>query len=346
MAYHSRHNRNGYTTMHFTPDGSARPGRGVHLNAPRRNPNSYGSWHSHSSPHLLGWLRVFDRRLMAIAVIVLAVVVVLAVRGCASSADDSAAGGTAAEETATAEETVSRMTGTVTLHDQSNWDWSNLGRDDDGRYQYVADDQTVSKFGIDVADHQGDIDWQAVAADGVQFAFIRLGYRTTDTGELSHDQLFNKNFKQAREAGIPVGVYFYSQATTTDEAHEEAQFIIDALNGESLDYPVVLDLESSDPDLASRIESIGQDQATQDAIEFCRTVKDAGYDVMVYGSEADLQLIDFPQLTSAVGDVPVWYAAYSGAPDSTASLSIWQYSSKGSVEGIDAVVDLNLQLVG
>ena len=211
---------------------------------------------------------------------------------------------------------------------------------DNGRFSYTADGKTASKTGVDVSDHQGYIDWDAVSADGIEFALLRVGYRGSSEGGLFQDDYFEYNLQFAHAAGIECGVYFFSQAISEEEGREEAEFVLSLLRGVNLEYPVVFDYEQNAAGIESRTEGIGQEEATAIARAFCETIEDAGYRAMIYGNGYDLGVFDM----NALEDYALWYAEYGGYPSSRRPIAIWQYRSDGHVAGIETVVDLNLDI--
>lgn len=220
------------------------------------------------------------------------------------------------------------------------FDWSCLHKDSDGHLSYVVDGQTLSRMGVDVSEHNGTIDWQAVAKAGVTFAYVRVGYRGTDAGNIVADPNFRENLRDARDAGIKVGVYFYSAAKSADEAREEASFTLDKLGDTKLDYPVAFDLEPSDIS-GGRISDASAEQLSQAAQAFCETITAGGYDAVVYGNQYDLAELDFKSLYQ----YGFWYAEYDvDAPTADVNFSFWQYTKKGKVDGIDTNVDIDLDL--
>ena len=212
-------------------------------------------------------------------------------------------------------------------------------RQEDGRYVYEGEGGVTRTTGIDVSDHQGAIDWQAVAADGIDFAMIRVGWRGNTEGYLHADECFEQNYAGASEAGIACGAYFYSQAISEQEALEEAAFALELLGGRWLDYPVVFDYEPND---GNRIAGIDGQTATSCAKAFCDAVRQAGYEPALYGNGYDLGFID----TSQLPDVGIWYAEYGSAPSWLGPYFMWQYTASGSVSGIETPADLNLDLSG
>ena len=209
---------------------------------------------------------------------------------------------------------------------------------DNGRLQYTGSTDTL--FGIDVSSHQGRIDWQRVAADGVQFAFLRAGSRGYTEGLLYRDERFEENYRGAVQAGIPIGAYFFSQATSVKEAEEEAELLLEILDGRELQYPVVFDWEYVNE--SARTTPMKPQQVSECCLAFCRIIEDAGYQPMVYFNcytaylYYDLTLVD---------EIPFWAAEFADSPSFYYRYSILQYSCTGSVDGIKGNVDLNLAFI-
>ena len=223
---------------------------------------------------------------------------------------------------------------------KNTFDIENLVVDENGRYSYVVDGETISRFGIDVSAHQGDIDWQSVAEDGVEFAFIRAVYRGYGTGKLVIDENFIQNIEGAQAAGIDVGVYVFSQAINEGEVLEEASTVISLLDGYSLQLPVVFDVEKVS-DSQARTNSLSVEDRTQLTIAFLEEIENAGYDTMIYhNTEMGAMLLDFSQLT----DYQKWFAGYNKEFYWPYEYSVWQYSEKGSVDGINGYVDFDIWL--
>ena len=233
--------------------------------------------------------------------------------------------------------TIAPIDEALTLND---YDWSGL-REEDGRYQYTAPDGTQALVGVDVSTYNGDIDWTAVKGDGISFAMIRLGFRGYgESGKLVLDDKFLANIQGATQAGLDVGVYFFSQAITVDEAEEEAEYVIQALEDYSITYPVVFDLEKIGYDTA-RTDDLSVETATQITQAFCQRVAQAGYRPMIYGNVAWLMdRIDLTQLTQ----YDRWLAQYQTSPTFPYQFSMWQYGNQGTVAGIPGSVDMNLLL--
>ncbi|OUO91796.1 glycoside hydrolase [Gordonibacter sp. An230] len=234
---------------------------------------------------------------------------------------------------------------------ESPYDWTNLERDAE-RLAYAEDGQTRSRSGIDVSEHQGVIDWQAVAADGIDFAFVRVGNRGYTEGALYADARCAENLDGADAAGLAVGAYFFSQATDADEAREEADFVVGLLAGRRLDLPVAFDHEPV-PDGAGRANGLSGQALADCAAAFCERLEEAGYDTMVYGNKNDMArlcAIDGTQeaadgLNETLGGRPIWFAEYdAAAPSAQFDFAIWQYTNTGSVAGIATPVDLDVLL--
>ena len=201
-----------------------------------------------------------------------------------------------------------------------------------------------SYVGIDVSSHQGQIDWAQVAAAGVDFAMIRVGYRGYTVGSINKDAYFDYNIQNALANGLDVGVYFFSQAMTEEEALEEARQTLEWIEGYDITYPVVFDWEEvSQSD--SRTNGADGQTVTECALAFCGAVEDAGYIAMTYGSPSKIYAggLDLSQLQ----DYPFWLAHYTTDWVPTSfhyHYHMWQYSSNGTVPGIQGRVDLDLCL--
>ncbi len=222
----------------------------------------------------------------------------------------------------------------------SPYDWSGLAKED-GRYTYAEGGEVCSFTGIDVSEHQGAIDWNAVASDGIDFAFIRIGNRGATEGAVYLDERYVENMTGAREAGIPVGVYFFSQAITAEEALEEADFVLAMLGDAELAYPIVYDHEPV-AGIEGRADGLSREQMTENALAFCTRIAEAGYEPMVYGNKRDIARFDLSQLEG----IDVWFAEYGAAtPSGQFDFSIWQYANDGTVAGVSTAVDLNILFI-
>lgn len=222
---------------------------------------------------------------------------------------------------------------------KNDYVYDNFILQENGEIVYTDEFQTVlSLKGIDVSKHQGKINWKKVAGEDVAYAFIRSGFRGSSEGKLMEDEYFQDNIEGALENGIDVGIYFYTQAMTVEEAEEEAEFVIDLIKDYDVTYPVVLDLEESTSSSA-RTANMTQEEYTKAAIAFCEKIKEAGYTPMIYGNlKTFMIMLDLKQLE----DYEKWFAYYDTPVYFPYAFSIWQYSSKGSIKGIEGDVDLNV----
>ena len=190
--------------------------------------------------------------------------------------------------------------------------------------------------GIDVSHHQGVIDWQQVKEAGVEFAIIRLGYRSFRDGVLHADEQVQRNLEGAKAAGLKIGAYFFSQALDTAEAVEEAQFALQILGDTKLDLPMVFDWEYVSD--SARTAHVTDKTLMESIRAFCAVVEQAGYEPMIYFNQdlartkLDLDALEFP----------FWLAKYDEELDFTHQVRCWQYSDKGRIPGIDEDVDIDL----
>lgn len=220
----------------------------------------------------------------------------------------------------------------------NSYDDANLNILESGEYQYVVDDQVVSRKGIDVSRFQGKIDWPAVATDGVEFAFIRVANRGYGSGKLVVDETFDANMKGALDAGIHVGVYIFSQAITEDEIREEFQLVMDKVEPYGVKCPIVFDVEKT-ADSSGRMNQLTLEERTNLTLLFCQLVEEAGYKPIVYHNlEMGALMIDVETLEN----YDKWFAYYNDDMYYPYDYKIWQYTDNGRVNGISGDVDLNI----
>ncbi len=194
-------------------------------------------------------------------------------------------------------------------------------------------------MGIDVSKWNGNIDWNAVKNSGVSYVIIRCGYRGSTTGALIEDPKFKSNIQGALNAGLKVGVYFFSQAVNEVEAVEEASMTIGLIKKYNISYPVFLDVEPS----GGRADGIDRGTRTQVIKAYCETIRNSGYTAGVYANKTWLESYIN---TSELGNYKIWLAQYNTAPTYGGRYDMWQYSSKGSVAGISGHTDMNLSYLG
>lgn len=226
---------------------------------------------------------------------------------------------------------------------QSDYDWKNLVEVNESprEVEYVVDGETVSIRGIDVSTYQGEIEWDKVAASGVKFVFIRLGYRGYESGLLVRDDRFEANIRGALQNGIAVGVYFVTQAVSVEEAVEEAQFVMETIRPYNVTWPIVLDIEDA-ASTTARTADLTQQQRTDHAIAFCETIKEGGYRPMLYCNiRWFIEKLDIARIT----EYDKWFAQYFRKPFFPYAFQVWQYSSTGSIDGINGNVDYNISFV-
>lgn len=195
-----------------------------------------------------------------------------------------------------------------------------------------------SWLGIDVSRYQGDVDWEQVKAAGVEFAMIRVGFRGYgQSGKLMEDVKAKQNYENATAAGIKTGVYFFSQAITVEEAREEAELVLQLIDGWQLEMPVAYDWEC----LAEDYRTVGVDPqtVTDCAKAFCETIGQAGYDTMIYFNPS--QSREMMYLEELV-DYGFWLAMYSDQMTYEYKVDMWQYTKEGKVPGVQGNVDINL----
>lgn len=225
---------------------------------------------------------------------------------------------------------------------RNTYDFSKLHTDEQTGFKTYEDEENgvTSRIGIDVSEFQGeDIDWKQVRESGIEFVIIRLGYRAYgETGEMVLDDMFDRNMQGALDAGLDVGVYFFSQAITPGEAVEEAEFVLEHVRGYEIDGPIVYDTEEIKGDTA-RTDNNTRQEFTNYCKVFCDTIEQAGYDPMIY---ANMKWMAFTLDMEQLADYDFWYADYHDVPQCPYEYEIWQYSETGAVPGINANVDLNV----
>ena len=192
--------------------------------------------------------------------------------------------------------------------------------------------------GIDVSKFQGSIDWNAVKADGITFAIIRCGYRGYGSGALVEDSTYRANIRGAINAGLKVGVYFYSQATNEAEAVEEASMVLSLVSGYSLPLGVYYDTEKVAGD-TGRADTISAAQRTACAVAFCETIRNSGYSAGVYSYASWFyNSLNFANISK----YNTWIAQYRDTLSFSYKYNIWQYTGSGHVNGISKPVDMNI----
>ena len=206
--------------------------------------------------------------------------------------------------------------------------------------------------GIDVSRYQGNIDWQQVAQSGIDFAMIRVGYRTKETGEIVEDSTAKYNLQEATANGIKAGAYFFSTAVSEEEAKEEAQWTADFIARYKITYPVAYNCEGYD-DPKSRQYHLTKEERTEIAKAFLNEIYDLGYTPMFYASRAELGGDLCWNATDLEKSYKIWVSwyparAYPETPvsDYAGRHDMWQHTNQGEVSGIDYAVDVNVAYFG
>ena len=207
-------------------------------------------------------------------------------------------------------------------------------------------------FGIDVAKYQGTIDWEDVAASGVDFAMVRLGYRGLVEGEITEDTNARYNLQEAARAGLKLGAYFFSTAITKEEAIEEANWVADFLAPYPITYPVAYNCEGFD-DPENRQYSLSRRERTDIALAFLKQIEKRGYKAMLYASKNEMEENTKWEVTRIEGDYKIWVAQYPELPYPQTEQSsysrvhqMWQFTREGKVPGIPVGVDVDIAYFG
>lgn len=185
--------------------------------------------------------------------------------------------------------------------------------------------------GIDVSHNNETIDWNKVKAAGVQFAMLRCGYGRKHPDQI--DTQFERNYKECKRLGIPVGVYHYSYATTVEDAKLEADFMLELIAGKQFEYPVAFDIEDKTQ------KFLGKNLLTEIAMAFCDKIEKAGYYTAIYSNPDWLiNRLDRDKLSR----FDLWLAEWRTTKTYTGAHGIWQYTDKGTVNGIAKAVDMDI----
>lgn len=225
---------------------------------------------------------------------------------------------------------------------RNDYEVDNFFVDDANNLMYYHDVNATrtSRVAVDVSAYQTNIDWEAVKAAGVDMAIIRAGYRGYGTGKIVTDDMFEAHIEGALEAGLDVGVYFFTQALNYNEGAEEALYTLSLIKDYDVKGPVIIDTEDMPAD-GARTAELDVDSRTDSIVAFCETVKAAGYEPMVYSNRNwFVQQLDM----SRVGNYKLWLAHYSNQPNFPYLYTAWQYTSEGRLPGNNLDLDLNVWL--
>ena len=225
---------------------------------------------------------------------------------------------------------------------KNTYDFKNLSESANLR-KYTDNGKKISRVGVDISKHNGQVNFNSIKAAGVDYVMLRLGARGYSTGQLSLDDNFVENMEAAIEAGLDIGVYFFSQAISQDEVMQEANFVIQNLEPyrAHITYPVAFDMEKVANDTA-RIDGLSRDDKTAIAATFLSGMQAAGYIPMVYGNKEWLiKNIDLAKLQ----DYDVWLSQEQDIPDYPYQFAMWQYTTTGVLNGVTGDASLNLCFV-
>lgn len=222
---------------------------------------------------------------------------------------------------------------------QYNWTEDFYTPDGEKYMNYYAEGKKKGQLAIDVSEFNGEIDWKEVKKAGFTIVIVRVGYRGYASGTILADETYEKNIRGAAEAGLTVGVYFYSQAINREEGIEEAKFVLEKIKGLPVKGPVICDSEEVYEDENARCNVISVEERTDAVQGFLETVESAKYKPMLYASIVWLvKYLDMDRL----GGYPLWLACYDADPEFPYHTEAWQYSPYGEVPGISHETDLNV----
>ena len=206
----------------------------------------------------------------------------------------------------------------------------------EGRFLKLIEGESIA--GIDVSRWQYDIDWEAVAGAGAEFAMIRVGYRGSESGKINADKYALRNLDGASAAGLDIGVYFFSQALTREEAEEEAYYVLGVIQDYDITMPVVFDWERVRNE-NSRSQNMDRRTLTDCAKTFLETVELAGYNAMVYFNPHQSRNLYY---LSELKEYDFWLASYTDRMNFPYKVDMWQYTEKGRIPGIETDCDFNV----
>ena len=208
------------------------------------------------------------------------------------------------------------------------------------RWNYLVLEHGESYPGVDVSAFQGDIDWEKVSKSGIRFAMIRLGYRGYGKkGTLVEDEYAKDNLKEAKEAGLFIGAYFFSQATNLEEVDEEIEFFLETLGDVQLSMPIVFDWEYISEE--ARTAHVDARMLTDMNLHFCQEMKKRGFHPMIYFNWHQANTLMY---LNELEDYPFWLALYTDRMNYPFKVEMWQYTASGKVPGIQGNCDINVYI--
>lgn len=225
---------------------------------------------------------------------------------------------------------------------KNTYDFTNLSESANLR-KYTENGKKISYVGADISKHDGEVNFNSMKAAGVDFVMIRLGARGYATGQITLDEYFVENIEAAVEAGLDIGIYFYSQAISQEEAVQEAGFVVQNLEPyrANIKYPVAFDMEKVSNDQA-RTDALSRDDKTTITDAFLSSIQAAGYVPMLYGNKEWLiKNVDLTKLQN----YDIWLSQEQEIPDYPYQYTMWQYTTTGVLNGIKGDANLNLCFV-
>ncbi len=207
--------------------------------------------------------------------------------------------------------------------------------------EYYEDGRQIAFVGVDISKNNDYIDFVELKKAGIDFVMIRVGVRGYGTGQLMLDDYFFENIKRATDAGLDIGLYFFSQAITKEEAIEEANMVLENIGEYKITYPIAFDMELISGDTA-RIDNLSREERTNIAKAFLDTIEEAGYKPMLYGNKEWLiKKVDLSKLT----DYDIWLSQPGDLPDYPYKFNMWQYDTTAIVDGIAGYTNLNISFI-
>lgn len=225
---------------------------------------------------------------------------------------------------------------------KNTYDFTSLS-ESAGIKKYSSNGKSISYVGVDISKHTGEVNFDRLKATGVDYVMLRLGARGYATGQITLDDNFIENIEAAIEAELDIGIYFYSQAISEEEANEEANFVVQNLEPykEHIRYPVACDMEKV-PNGNARIDGLSREDKTTITNNFLSSIQAAGYIPMIYGNKEWLiKNIDLAKLKG----YDVWLAQEQDIPDYPYQYAMWQYTTTGLINGIEGDANLNICFV-
>lgn len=207
--------------------------------------------------------------------------------------------------------------------------------------KYYVDGKQVSYVGTDISKYQDYVDFVKLRKAGVDYCMLRVGARGYGSGQLVLDDYFSENIKRATDAGLEVGVYFFSQAITIEEAVEEANMVLEQIKDYKVSYPIAFNMEHITNDTA-RIDNLTKAEKTDITKAFLDTIQNAGYKPMIYADKEWLiKEIDMSKLTA----YDVWLSQPGDLPDYPYQFTMWKYNEEASLDGIAGYANLDISFI-